>query len=229
MQAADLADDQQRRAGQVLTDLGQLCQRCQHHLLLRRAAGADQCRRQIGGETQCQQALADACAQRQAHIEHQGLRTGFEMRPIRLRLAGLQTRSEKLHTVSQAAMGQRYAGRRGAAGGSGHAGHHPKGHAGGRQRQQLFPATAEDEGITALEAYHQATTPRLAHQQCVDRLLRQAVLAARLAGKQPFGGGWDLGQDLCRHQLVVDHQFGLLQQAPRFAGQQFGIAGAGTD
>ena len=60
-----------------------------------------------------------------------------------------------------------------------HAGHDLEGDAGHRQRQRFFAAAAEDERVAALEPHDALAAPRGADHQPVNRLLLDAVAAAR--------------------------------------------------
>ena len=126
-------------------------------------------------------------------------------------------------------MRQRNAGIGGTAIGRGNARHHLERNTGRSQFRDFLAATAEHEGITALEAQHALAFSRQAHQRTVDVLLRQRVLVALLAHVQTFRIAPHQFHDGRRYQCIVQHDVALLHQAHRAQRQQIGIAGTGTD
>ncbi|EWS63809.1 hypothetical protein Y695_02952 [Hydrogenophaga sp. T4] len=94
----------------------------------------------------------------------------------------------------------------------------------GGELLHFFAAATEDERVAPLEADHLLAFARQLHQQPVDLLLAHGVFVAPLAGKDALRTGRSEVEHARRHQVVVDDDVGLLQQAHRFERQQFRVA-----
>ena len=84
-------------------------------------------------------------------------------------------------------MGERNAGVGRDAAGGGDAGHDLEGNAGGGQRLDFLAAAAEDERVAALQPHHALALARQPHQQLVDLVLAERMVAALLAGVDALG------------------------------------------
>ena len=127
------------------------------------------------------------------------------------------------------AVRQREAEARGGAERGGDAGHDVDRHAGFDEDVHFFAAAPEDEGIAALETHDGLAFQRLAHEQLADVVLRHRVVAGHLADEDALGGRRDQVEDAGADQIVIDDDFGRLQQTRAFQRDQFGIAWAGAD
>jgi len=105
-----------------------------------------------------------------------------------------------------------------------HAGHHLTGHPGRAAGADLLAAATEHEGIAALETDHMKAPARQRHQQGLDlRLAASGALVAALAHVDAVRRLGSEGQQLGRHELVVEHDVGLAQHAGTLQGQQAGM------
>ena len=104
--------------------------------------------------------------------------------------------------------------------------HFLKGHARGQQFLGFFAAAPENVGVAALEPGHHVALFGLAHQQGVDLVLGQGVVARHLAHVDQFGVGPGVPQQAVVGQGVVNHHVRRGQGVPGLEGQQARIAGA---
>ena len=105
------------------------------------------------------------------------------------------------------------------------AGHFLKRHACGHKLFGLFAAAPENIGVTALEPGHHLALAGLGHQQGVDLILGQGVVARHLAHINFFRVWPDVVQQSLVGQGVVDHHARRGQGVAPFEGQQAGIMG----
>ena len=101
--------------------------------------------------------------------------------------------------------------------------------AGIAQGCELFAGAAEHERIAALEPHHGLAGARALDHQLLDLVLRDAVVALRLADRDQL----DLAAGMFEHasagEPVVENDIGGFQRAHRLQRQQLGIAGTGAD
>ena len=120
-------------------------------------------------------------------------------------------------------MGDRDAGGRRAADARADPGDDMKADAGRRERQSFLAATAENEGIAALQPHHAKAGARQFDQALVDAHLRRALAAGALAhGLQSRLERQ--GQDLGRDQRVMQNDVRLRQRLRGLQCQQVRIA-----
>jgi hypothetical protein len=93
----------------------------------------------------------------------------------------------------------------------------------------LFGPAPEDHRIAALQACDDQPLTRQVHQQSIDRLLRDLVEFRQLADIDPPHALGHQRHDLGADQPVMHHHIRRLDQSQGLQGQQFGIAGTGTD
>ena len=111
----------------------------------------------------------------------------------------------------------------------GHPRHHFIGHAARREKLQLLPATAEEEGVAPLEPDHPASLQGLLQENPVDLLLGLQVAACPLSHVDFLRLGRNPGQDLAgRYQGIEDHHLRLLQDSLSLEGQQPPVRRAGS-
>lgn len=177
-----------------------------------------------------QQPVADLREGLKAHVDNQGLLGIHQPVPghgAAQALAGVA--GDEDHGLGMVAMGQWNAGVSGAAAGGGDAGDDLEGDALLHQCFDLLAAAAEDEGIAPLEPHHALAFAGQPDQQPVDLVLRQRVLAARLAGVDARGIDARQAHDIGRYEAVVDDDIGFLERSQSLEGKQIRIAGAGPD
>ena len=126
-------------------------------------------------------------------------------------------------------MGHRDAGVGGHRDRGAHARHHLEGDAGLRQRQGFLAATAEHEGIAALEPDHAASPARVLDQPRVDLDLGQAVAAGALAREEPERAGRRLVEQGRVDEAIVDDHVGPAQGIEPAHRHEPGIARARAD
>ena len=102
------------------------------------------------------------------------------------------------------------------------------GHAGSMQRERLFTAAAQHEGIARLQPHDASSAPRGTNEERIDGLLRERVPAGALPDIEPVGAPRD-GEDLVGYEGVVEHQIGPAQPKHRAPRQQRRIAWTGAD
>ncbi len=107
-------------------------------------------------------------------------------------------------------------------------GHDAEGDAGGDQRQRLFSAAPEDEGIAALEAQHPPAFAGEVDEAQRDVALPGRRLAAALAGIFQPGARTRQVEDAPVDQGVVDDVLGLPQAMQHQDRQQARVAGTGS-
>ena len=101
-------------------------------------------------------------------------------------------------------------------------------YAGGRERLGLLAAATEHERVAALEPDHAAATLGVHHEQRVDALLRQRMIAAGLAGKDAARAR-RLGEQPRIDEPVIDDDLRAPQQRESANGHEAWIAGPRPD
>src|SRR5439155_11136466 len=101
-------------------------------------------------------------------------------------------------------------------------------YAGGREGLGLLAAATEHERVAALEPHHAAAAPGVHHEQRVDPLLRQRVIAAGLAGKDAARAR-RFGEQPRIDEPVIDDDLRPPQQRKPANGHEAGIAGPRPD
>ncbi len=97
------------------------------------------------------------------------------------------------------------------------------------KRQRLFAATAEDEGVAALEAQHPVAGTRQFDQPQRDVALFRRRFAAAFARELEHGARpRELEAILVDQRIMHDH-IRLAQRIGRMQGQETGITGTGTN
>ena len=102
----------------------------------------------------------------------------------------------------------------------GHAGDHLHRHAMGQAVQGLLPAAPKHEGVTALESNHGPARLRVLDEDPVDLVLRDGVVARRLAHVDDLDVRAQLGQHAGRAEPVGDHDVSPSQPLPPRNGEQ---------
>ena len=96
------------------------------------------------------------------------------------------------------------------------------------QRQRLFAAAAEDEGVAAFQAEDAQAVAGQLHQPVGDIGLLGRRLAAAFSGEfQPAAFARE-AEDVRPDQRVIDDHVGMAQRVPCVKGQQAGISRAGA-
>jgi hypothetical protein len=90
----------------------------------------------------------------------------------------------------------------------------------------FLAATAEDEGVAALEAHDVEAQSGLGDQQSIDLRLGARVLVGAFASVDQLGIRAALAQKRIVDQGVVEDDIGSLEAAQGFEGQQLRVAGA---
>jgi len=93
------------------------------------------------------------------------------------------------------------------------------------ERLRLLAATAEDEGVAALEPGHHRPLPGLLDEAPVDLILGEGVIAPLLAGIDQTSLLPGVAQDLRVDQMVVDDHLRLPDTRNPAQGDQARIAG----
>ncbi len=128
-----------------------------------------------------------------------------------------------------AAMGQGRAGRSAGGQGGGDAGNDLRLDTGRAAGSELLAATAEDEGIAALETDDGQALLGEADQQLVDIVLRQGVARLALGHIDQASVGRSQIENFAGDEAVMDDDVGGSDDAGGLDGQQVGIARAGPD
>ena len=97
------------------------------------------------------------------------------------------------------------------------------------QRRDFLAAAPENERIAALEPHRALAGARRFDQQCVGRVLSDAGLADAAPHRHPRRIAPRTIEHLGRHQIVVEHDIGILQRAQRLDRQKIGIARPGAN
>ena len=97
------------------------------------------------------------------------------------------------------------------------------------QRQRLFPAPPEDEGIAALEAQHALACAGELDEPERDVALPVRGLAAALSGELQHGARPGEREALGIDQRVMHDNVGLLERICGIQRQEAGIARPGAD
>ena len=189
----------------------------------------DQCHRRVGRQAVLQQLARDQRQSFGAHVNDDGLARPRQHLPVERERAVLCVAGDEHAGLRMVAMGERDAGTRRAAQRRGDAGHDLDRDVSRHQRLELLAAATEHEGVAALQAHHALAGARQRDQAIVDLRLRHAVVRAALADVEALGVTTRQGQHFLRHQPVIDHDIGALQQAMGLQGQEIGIARAGAD
>jgi hypothetical protein len=92
-----------------------------------------------------------------------------------------------------------------------------------------YAATSEDERITSLQAHHAPPFAGMAHQQCVDLVLRQHMIGGLLADIHALGRGWREFENAWTDEVVIHHHIRPGDQHRAAQRQQLWITRAGTD
>ena len=92
------------------------------------------------------------------------------------------------------------------------------------QRFHFLARAAEQQRIAALEPRDDFPFARQLHHQRIDLGLRNSFRAATLSDVHHLRGRRKDAQKFLRHEIIVQHDVGRLQHAPRFARQQFRVA-----
>ncbi len=99
----------------------------------------------------------------------------------------------------------------------------------GAQGQRLFAATAEDEGIAALQSHNLLALARVANQQRLDLALIGAMFARPLADINQFRAAGGEFQQLVVCQFVEENRVGGFETALTLERQQLRIPRPGAD
>ncbi len=177
------------------------------------------------------QQVRDGAQMRERHVEDDDRRAFGDGRPVEIfgDRAARHVAGDEGDGVIDVAVGDRDAGIAEAADAGGDARHQTEGDARIDQRQRLFAAAAEDEGVAALQAQHALAGPRQFDEARRDVALLRARLAAALAGILKLRPRPCELQNGFVDQRVVDHDVGLLQRVERVERQQARIARPGAD
>ncbi len=125
-------------------------------------------------------------------------------------------------------MRQRHARIRGDSERRGDAGDHFERNAGVGERFGLFAATAENEGIAALQPHHREPPARPVDKHLADLFLCVGVHGFLLPYIKPLGCGRCEFEQRVIGQMIVEDGVGRGEDAPALPGDQFGIAGPGA-
>ena len=136
---------------------------------------------------------------------------------------------EQAHAARDPAMGQRDAGRRGAAGRGGDPGHDRERHAVAGEMRRLLAAPAEDEGIAALQSDDCPPRAREADEKAVDVRLRHVMIAGNLAGKNARRARRNERKNGVGDQLVINDDIRLAEQTQRLDCHEIRIPRPGAD
>ena len=134
-------------------------------------------------------------------------------------------RRHEAHAVGVLAMRERNSGIGGAAGRGRDARHDGEIDSGAGEGLELLSATAEDEGVAALETHDPASLARVLDHQLVDVLLARALPAGSLADADPRSVAPREIQHGGRHQSIVQDDIRILERPQGLQREQFGIAG----
>ena len=116
--------------------------------------------------------------------------------------------------VGEPAVGHRDAGDPGDGDRAGDAGDDLHRDVGGRAREELLHAAAEDERVPALEPDDEPARARVPDERRVDLLLRHGPPARQLRGVHDLDVGPEPGQQRPGAEVVDDHDVGLRQRLP---------------
>ena len=231
MQRRHLADQRDGRRRQVGSRGGDPRQRAGDRPLLGARPVGDDRGRRIGRHPGLDQPAGVRGQRRDAHQQHERARRGRQRRPVEvaLRLGRILVAGHDRDLGRHAALrdGDSRVGGDGV--GRRDPGDDLESHPGGRQRQRLLAAAAEDERIAALEADDRAQTASELDQQRVDLVLRHRVLPGLLAGVVLLGIRPGHRHDPGIGQPVVHQRVAALQQLTPANGQQPGVAGPCPD
>ena len=92
------------------------------------------------------------------------------------------------------------------------------------QRFHFFARAAKKQRVAALEPRDNFSFARQLHHQRINFGLRNSFCAAALSDVHHLRRWRKDAQDFLRHEIIVQHDVGGLQHAPRFARQQFRVA-----
>ena len=107
-----------------------------------------------------------------------------------------------------------------------HAGHFLKGNAVFLQQLQLLTASAEQEGVAALQTNHTFPLQRLFQQNLIDPILGHGVVAGLFADIDFFRIFRHQTQNVGADQPVKDHDLRLSKGFQALPGQKARITGA---
>ena len=111
----------------------------------------------------------------------------------------------------------------------GNAGHDFKRDAGGGQFPGLLAAAAKDVGIAALEADDAFAGAGFVHQQLVQLVLGNGVVAGAFAGINQFRARRGQAEQVPVDERVIDDHVRAAEQLRPAHGNQAGVARAGAD
>ena len=111
--------------------------------------------------------------------------------------------------------------------GRGDAGHDLEGDAGLHQHFSLLAAAAEHERVAPLQPGDRLVLPGLGHDQGVDLILGQGVVAALLADVDELGPWRSVPEERRCGQIIVDDDVGAGDAFPALDGDQPGVPGSG--
>jgi hypothetical protein len=127
-------------------------------------------------------------------------------------------------------VGDRDAGVGGGRDSGGHAWHHLEVERRLGEGLRFLSPTAEDERISALQAYDALPRANETNEKAVDVLLRRRLPVPSLADVVELGGGSPRAiEKLGVRQRVVDDDVAFVQELPPANGQKAGVAGPRAD
>lgn len=226
-----LTDDKQRRGRQAVRRLrGAGESRLENFLPFGGGVGDERCR-VVGPEAAGQEAIHDFVDMLQCHIENQHLCPVGERLPVQIvgDRAGEIVAGHKGDGGGGGAMGHRNAGIGKPAHSGRDSGDHPERYIGSNQRQGLFTAASEQEGVSPFQAQHLAPCAGERDQPCRDVRLPGGRLAAAFSGIDQLGIRTGQCQDTLVYQSVMYYRIGALQRMQGTHGQQGRVTGAGPD
>ncbi len=125
-------------------------------------------------------------------------------------------------------MGERQRGARRRGKCRGHSRHDGAGNVVGGEHLELLAATAEHEGISALQPRDALPGERMAQQELMDALLL-AGHARALADEDSLGVAPCTVEHFRTHQAIVEDHIRLLEQLQRAQGEEIRVPGSGAD
>ena len=194
------------------------------------AAGGDDRGGPIAGDPAFEERGDDALEARESHEEHEGASGAREGDPGGFEAVGIVCADggDDADVRGDTAVGDGDAGGCGRGEGAADAGDELDGDAMVAEVADLLAASAEHEGVAALESDDAESGPGGVAHDVVDGALRRGCAAAGLANADEGGLGGER-EDIGVYEGVVEDDVGVLESAEGALGEEFGVSGSCSD